>query len=143
MGSSVMRDLLVIPPQPGLLPQPLKLAKPTGLTATPITSTKAELEWTDESSGELGFSIERKTGSGEFVEITQAETDETSFTDSGLDAATTYTYRVKAVGNGLLTLDSEYSNEAVTTTGGGVSTTGEGGASVTTGGGGATSTGAA
>ncbi|MFA4911489.1 MAG: M4 family metallopeptidase, partial [Desulfobacteria bacterium] len=43
---------------------------PSGLSATTTSSTQIDLTWTDNSSGEAGFKIERKTGAGgTYIEI--------------------------------------------------------------------------
>lgn len=84
-------------------------AAPTGLTVTVLSDVELRLNWTDAASNETGFRIERKTGAGAFSEVGQAAANATTFTDSGLTASTTYTYRVRAInGAGF----SGYSNEA-------------------------------
>ena len=58
------------------------------------------LRWTDGTSDETGFLVERKTGDQPFAEIVTTPPDVTGYTDSGLATGTTYTYRVRAlVGN--------------------------------------------
>ncbi len=89
---------------------------PTNLVATAVSQTQINLTWTDNSSNETGFKIERKTGAGSYVEIKQVAANITSFNDTGLAAGTTYTYRVLAYNSGG---DSPYSNEASATTQGG------------------------
>lgn len=82
---------------------------PADLTADPVSTSKIELEWADKSSNETGFKIERKEGSNAFAEIGTVAANVTDYTDSGLNASTTYSYRVRAYnakGN------SEYSNTA-------------------------------
>ena len=87
---------------------------PTGLTATAISTSQINLAWTDTSSGELGFKVERKTGSGgTYAQITQTNPNAESYNNTGLTAGTNYYYRVKATNNGG---DSTYSNEANATT---------------------------
>jgi hypothetical protein len=68
------------------------------------------LSWTDNSSNEDGFTIERQTGlTGTFAEVGTASANANSYVDSNLPAATTYCYRVRAFNT---TGDSDYSNEA-------------------------------
>ncbi|GAB4238719.1 MAG: hypothetical protein OHK0028_16420 [Deltaproteobacteria bacterium] len=87
---------------------------PAGLSATPFSGSVVSLAWTDTSSNEESFVIERKTGAGAFsVLATPATTDVAGFTDQGLIERTTYSYRVKAR-NSLG--DSGYSNESTATT---------------------------
>ena len=73
---------------------------PTGLTATPISSTRIDLSWSNVSS-EAGYRIERSLNSSSgWQEIGSTQTDLTSFQDSGLAAGTTYFYRVLAFNAG-------------------------------------------
>jgi uncharacterized protein (TIGR02145 family) len=87
---------------------------PSNLTGTVASSTQINLSWTDNSTNETGFKIERKTGTGTYAIIGTTATDVTTFNDTGLSQGTTYTYRVysnNAVGNSLT-----YSNEKILTT---------------------------
>ena len=88
-------------------------AAPSGLSATAASSSAINLAWTDNSSNETGFKIERKTGSGSYSQIATVGANVTSYQSTGLAASTTYTFRVRAsnaAGN------SSYSNEASATT---------------------------
>jgi hypothetical protein len=70
---------------------------PSGLAATAASATEIDLTWTDNSSNETAFSIERSTSSaGPFTVVGSVGPNVTSFADSGLSAATTYYYRVDA-----------------------------------------------
>jgi subtilisin family serine protease len=72
-------------------------ASPENLSATAVSSSRIDLSWSDSSYGEDGFEIERKKGAGGIyaqIAITPANT--TSYADTGLDASTTYHYRVRA-----------------------------------------------
>jgi spore germination protein YaaH len=91
------------------------VAAPSGLTAGAISSSQIALSWTDNSSNETGFSIDRCPGSGctSFVAIATVGTNVTSYGDAGLAAGTTYTYRVRATDGGN---NSSYSNSAAATT---------------------------
>jgi hypothetical protein len=88
------------------------LIPPTGLSATPISSSQINLSWTDHSMAEDGYRIERSSSG--FVQIAQVGPNVTFFSDTGLNPETAYTYRVRAfnapAGN------SDYSNEASATT---------------------------
>ena len=89
---------------------------PVGLTAAPLSGSAISLAWTDNSSNEESFVIERKTGGGLFSVIaTPSTNDIPAYTDASppLIERTTYTYRVKAR-NSLG--DSGYSNESTATT---------------------------
>jgi len=70
---------------------PTAPSAPTGLTATVISQTQINLSWTDNSSDETGFKIER---AGSLITTTAA--DAISYSDSGLSCGTTYNYSVTA-----------------------------------------------
>ena len=79
---------------------------PTGLSATPSGSNAVTLTWTDNSSVETGFPVERATASGgPFTAVGNAPaktgTGSTSFNDSnGVLDGTQYWYRVTAAKTG-------------------------------------------
>ena len=55
------------------------------------------LTWIDNANSEIGFSVERSTGStGPFAEIGTTDAGVTQYTDSTVVDATTYCYRVRA-----------------------------------------------
>jgi hypothetical protein len=86
---------------------------PTSLSGTAPGKTQIRITWTDNSSDETGFRIERALGTSAFVEVAVVGGNTTTFTDNGLKANKTYSYRVRAynaVGN------SPYSNTATVTT---------------------------
>ncbi|MBW1744594.1 MAG: fibronectin type III domain-containing protein, partial [Deltaproteobacteria bacterium] len=92
----------------------IPLAEPGNLTATPASSSRINLSWTDNSVAQPGFRIERKLGSGgTYLEIATVGTSVTTYNNTGLEVSTTYYYRVNAYGGGG---NSEYSNEANATT---------------------------
>ena len=87
---------------------------PTSLTATLVSSTKVSLSWTDNSTDESGFKIERKTGSGSYGLVGTTAANTTTYVDSTVSSNTTYTYRVysyNSAGN-----SPTYSNEATIST---------------------------
>lgn len=84
-------------------------AAPSGLIATVISGTQINLAWVDNSSDESNFVLERKTGTGAYGVIATLPANTTSYQDTGLAKATTYTYRVKATN---AYGSSAYSNEA-------------------------------
>jgi len=68
------------------------------------------LSWTDMSSDENGFEIERKTGTGgTYSQIATVGSNVTSYTDPNLAGGSTYCYQVRAFNTAG---DSPYSNEA-------------------------------
>ncbi len=87
---------------------------PSNLTATTTSDTGVLLAWSDNSTNEAGFSIERADGpSGSFREVAQVSSNTTTFPDSTLEPATLYRYRLRAFNNGGYSL---YSNTASATT---------------------------
>jgi hypothetical protein len=88
-------------------------AAPSNLVASAASPSQINLSWSDNSSNEDGFGIERWNGSA-FARINNVGAGVTTFTDSGLAATTTYRYRVNAyTTSGLV---SGYSNESSATT---------------------------
>jgi fibronectin type 3 domain-containing protein len=88
-------------------------AAPSALTATAISSGQVNLAWTDNSSNETGFIIERRIGSGSWSVLTNAAAGATTYSDTTVAASTQYSYRVSAT-NGAGT--SSPTNIATTTT---------------------------
>jgi hypothetical protein len=88
---------------------------PSNLSVTAASATQLNLTWTDTSSNESGFSIERCQGASctDFSEIVQTSAGINTYQDGGRSAVTTYRYRVRAF-NGIGT--SGYSNIASGTT---------------------------
>ena len=72
---------------------------PTGLTATAVSATRVDLRWTDTSGNETGFRLERCSGAKctGFAVVATLAPGATTYTDtSGLQASTSYRYRVQA-----------------------------------------------
>ena len=71
---------------------------PTALNATAQSHAEIALAWTDNATTETSFKIERCTGAGcsDFSLRATVGSNTTSYSDTGLSAATTYCYRVKA-----------------------------------------------
>ena len=90
-------------------------AAPGSLTASEVSSSQVNLIWADNAANEDGFKIERCTGSGcsNFVQIATVGASVTSYSNTGLTASATYTYRVRAYNSAG---DSDYSNTASATT---------------------------
>lgn len=64
---------------------------------TEATGGQLQLTWTDNSTDEDGFGIERKVGTtGTYAQIASVGADATSYVDSSLSDGTTYCYRVFA-----------------------------------------------
>ena len=72
------------------------------------------LSWTDNSSNETNFSVERRTGTtGTFAEIARPAANATSYVDTTVAANTTYQYRVRAQN---VSLNSAYTSIVSATT---------------------------
>ena len=88
---------------------------PGSLDGTAASSSQINLTWTDLSDNETGFKIERCTGAGcsDFAQIATTGLNVTSYSNTGLSASTSYSYRVRAY-NGAG--DSGYANPVTVTT---------------------------
>ncbi len=89
-------------------PSPSPPEAPSRLRAEALSDSEIHLMWRDNADNEEGFTVERD---GE--EVAQLGAGEDAFTDTGLDADTTYTYRVRAYN---AAGPSDYSNVATGTT---------------------------
>jgi hypothetical protein len=86
---------------------------PSALTATASSASTIALQWTDNSTDETQFLVERSTDGTNFAQIAAVGANTVTANDTGLTASTTYFYRVRAAsGNGV----STYSNTASATT---------------------------
>jgi uncharacterized protein (TIGR02145 family) len=88
---------------------------PTNLIGTLASPTQINLSWTDNSTNETGFKIDRKIGSGNWVTDygIVSNADVINYSDTSVSAGITYTYRVSSfnsVGKSLT-----YSNEVTLT----------------------------
>ncbi len=86
---------------------------PSNLTATAVSSSQINLAWTDNSSNETGFKIERSTDGTNFGQIATVGSNVTSYSNTGLTASTLFYYRVRANN---AAGDSNFSNTANATT---------------------------
>ena len=75
----------------------LPMNPPSGLIATVASSSQIDLSWTDNSTDESGFSIERKIGaSGTYAIIGNVGSNVTTYSSKNLIQTTEYYYRVRA-----------------------------------------------
>jgi titin len=86
-----------------------QLASPSGLKATSVSSTEIDLTWNNNGANATSIKIERSVNGTNFAQIAAVGGNATTFSDTGLSAATTYSYRVRASN---ASGDSAYSNVA-------------------------------
>ncbi len=84
---------------------------PSGLSASTVSASQINLNWTDASANEDGFKIERCEGATctNFAQIATVGANINTFSNTGLNRNTTYRYRVRAYNT---SGDSIYSNIA-------------------------------
>jgi hypothetical protein len=88
--------------------------EPTNLQAQPLSASDVRLTWSAAPGAVAWYLIERRPGGAAFGVIDSVAAGTLTYTDTGLDAGTEYTYRVEACNAGGC---SGYSNEASATTG--------------------------
>jgi len=82
---------------------------PTNLSATAVSRTQVNLQWTDTANNESGFKIERSTDGVTFAQIATVGVNATTYSSTGLRRNRTYFFRVRAYN---ATGNSGYSNSA-------------------------------
>jgi hypothetical protein len=93
---------------------PTPPAAPTLLAATPTAGLQIDLSWTDNSDSETSFKVERSPdGSAGWTQIGTTAANIAAYSNTGLDPATQYCYRVRASNS---IGDSDYSNISCATT---------------------------
>jgi hypothetical protein len=89
-------------------------ATPTGLTATATSSTQINLSWTDVSTGNTSYKVERSTDNTNWTEIaTGLSASATTYSATSLSGSTLYYFRVRAAN---AARNSAYSGTASATT---------------------------
>ncbi|MBN1672601.1 MAG: lamin tail domain-containing protein [Kiritimatiellae bacterium] len=72
-------------------------AAPSGLSASAVSASRIDLNWTDNSTNEDGFLIDRRqSGASEWLRVATLGSNVTSRADSGLASGTTFYYKAKA-----------------------------------------------
>jgi predicted phage tail protein len=71
--------------------------QPSNLSALAVSKSQINLAWTDNSTNETGYQIERSTDGMNFVQVAALGANIAAYSDAGLTASTTYCYRVRAV----------------------------------------------
>ncbi|MFN3648336.1 MAG: fibronectin type III domain-containing protein [Armatimonadota bacterium] len=86
---------------------------PSGLVATPVSSSRIDLRWIDNSDNEIRFEVERKSEGGGYAVIGTTNPGVVAFSDTNASSGVTYTYRVRAIG---VSGNSGYSTEVSVST---------------------------
>ncbi|MFL6263817.1 MAG: Calx-beta domain-containing protein [Thermoanaerobaculia bacterium] len=87
---------------------------PSNLQAAAVSTSEIDLTWTDNSTNETGFQVERRTVGGTFEGVATVGPNTTSAPVPGLDAGSLSIFRVRATGAGGAV--SAYSPEAAAAT---------------------------
>src|SRR5690349_17518211 len=86
-------------------------APPPNLSVQAVSSTSVSLKWSDNSTRETGYKIERSTDGSTFSQITVTGASATSYTNTGLTSGKKYYFRVRGYNDGG---NSVYTNVAST-----------------------------
>ncbi|HEX8914992.1 MAG TPA: fibronectin type III domain-containing protein [Humisphaera sp.] len=89
------------------------LGAPSGLSVTPVSTSRIDLAWTDNSAVESNFKVERSTDNTVWTTVATLVANTASYSDTTVAAGTTYYYRVKATKSGL---SSTYATASAVTT---------------------------
>lgn len=73
---------------------------PSNLAVTGVTTASIALSWTDGSSNETGFKVERSSDGAAFATVAQLGSNVRTYTNTGLASGTGYYYRVIAYNSG-------------------------------------------
>jgi hypothetical protein len=103
-GGSDSATLQITVVAPAVVPAP---AAPSNLIGTSTVSRRIDLTWTDNSTNETGFKIERSTNGSSFTQIATVGAGVKKFSDSNRRSGRRYYYRVRAYNT---TGNSGYSN---------------------------------
>lgn len=96
---------------------------PTGVSATAVSSSQINLAWTDSTTNETAFVIERRvSGNPTYSILAETAADTTSFQDTNLPASTKYYYRISVQNPGGESAYSEIVNATTEAGGGGTPT---------------------
>jgi uncharacterized delta-60 repeat protein len=81
---------------PSIVPAPP--VAPTNFAGVALSQSKIKLSWTDNTSDETGFFIERSAvNNSSYLPFTTVGANTTTFEDTGLSPATNYYYKIRAV----------------------------------------------
>ena len=106
--------LTVLPGDALTAKSPAGLPAPTGVAATPLTTSQVRVSWTDASPNESGFQVYRSgTANGVFALVTTTGPNVSSWVDTGRSVSTPYCYKVRAFRGGTT---SDFSTVSCATT---------------------------
>ena len=76
----------------------IRSAAPSALSTVSITNTRIDLAWTDNSTNEFGFRVERCLGvaCGTFTQIAQLPANQSTYSDNTVTSGESATYRVRS-----------------------------------------------
>lgn len=94
-GTTATPTFTAVPPTLTLTAPVLPNA-PTNLNAIAVSTSQINLNWTDNSTDETGFEIERSIDNVNWAHLANTGPNITSYSDTGLSINTTYYYRVRA-----------------------------------------------
>ncbi len=110
---SMHRRILTLGHRRGVLRCSLGFLSVLLVSVAPASAAQLSLTWTDASTNEDGFKIERATGTtGAYGLLAAVAAGTTGYVDAAVTAGTTYCYRVRAYNSAG---DSAYSNAACAT----------------------------
>jgi len=75
----------------------MSVAAPTGLSASTISSSQINLDWTNGETYDYSY-VERKTGTGSYAVVHTVTGNDSSWSNTGLTNGTKYYYRVAPTG---------------------------------------------
>ena len=90
-----------------------KLSRPTRLNAEATARTRVQLSWKDRADNETSYLVQMKRLGGKFKRVATVGTDTEQTVIAGLNAGTTYVFRVRARA---ANKKSKWSKKARTTT---------------------------
>jgi hypothetical protein len=73
------------------------VAAPTNVRATNLAADRVTVSWTDASTAETAYKVERSVNGGAYSTVATLGRNVTTWTNTGLTASTRYAYRVRAV----------------------------------------------
>lgn len=94
----------------GLITPPVIPSAPTDLVAAAMSKTQVHLTWTDQSTNESGFRIERSVEGGAYELLATVQTDISNYDDITVEPFVHYAYRVRGF---TLNGSSSFSNVAL------------------------------